>query len=240
MGIYGYPYFLSPTTKPKIMLNITPKSLSLTLLFIAFLVSCNNSAYIVQNDGNPSIDSLRLVRCDTILTLNIGDSIIPNPNSSQIINIDSKELYAFLDAPKIYIFDLEQDSLLNSIDASVAGKLLNYSGFTYVNDDSIFVYDYGKSKKLSLINNHGLLLDSYPLTVGEGQVSPETFTSSPILIHNGRAVICGTPMSSKSKMSKDDPIGVTIRLSDNKQTLGGAYSNEYEGLLRWTIHEFYK
>jgi hypothetical protein len=162
------------------------------------------------------------------IVLNVGNSIKNTPKSSQIIYVDDKELYALLDEPKIYIFDLEQDSLLNTIDASVAGKLLNYSGFTYVNDDSIFAYNYGKSKTLSLINSAGQLLNSYPLRVGEGQVSPETLTTSPIIIQNGHAILCGTPISSKSSLGKNDPIGVTIRLSDNKQTLGGAYSNEYE------------
>lgn len=91
---------------------------------------------------------------ENTVTIKVGDRITHRPVSSQVVSTQSGEKYLLLDTGHIYVFDWNSGLLEDSISTEKCGNVNNYSGFAYVNPDSIFVYNYAQ-KNLYLINDKG-------------------------------------------------------------------------------------
>lgn len=126
------------------------------LCIVLLIFGCSRSVVrntnIKQNDVRSSIliDEKDFLR-DTIY---VGDIITNRPLTSQVISADGHEKYLLLDQNKLYRFDWETGVVEDTIDMSTCGNLDNYSGFNYINKDSIYVYNYNM-RTLYLINDKG-------------------------------------------------------------------------------------
>lgn len=99
---------------------------------------------------------------ENTVTIKVGDKISNNPISSQVISTQFGEKYLLLDLEYIYVFDWNSGVLEDSIPTAHCGKVNNYSGFAYINQDSILVYNYAQ-KNLHLINRKGDLAKTWSL-----------------------------------------------------------------------------
>lgn len=212
-------------------LNITTFSTTVSMVIVALpllnqLCSCSSTeSYVVENTGIHTADSIRLQWVDTI-TLNIGNRIRPVPCSSQIVNFDSIAKYVILDENKLHVFDLANDTLIVDIDMKDCGALNNYSGFIFLNEDTIFSYDYGnKSCMLSDVKGHILNSQTIPGDLIE-KVSPEALSCTPALSIGERVYLSGKPIS-HSSISKEDPVSLYWEYNNHKFITGASYSDEY-------------
>lgn len=208
------------------------KKISKLLVFaiFAFLLitvySCTNSSgYTVRNEGNCAEDSTKLIISDTIISLHIGDVINPLSLRTQIA-ADTIITYMICDNNCIYSFNLEQDSLIGAVPLDKCGRINNYSGFSYMNRDSIFVYNYANSE-LFIITDNGDIVNRFSLAPYIRDISPEALVTSPILIADNIVILSGIPLSPKSRMTKYDPISVAIDMTSGNIRLGGNFSDEY-------------
>lgn len=195
-------------------------------LTVCSLCQCSeNNAYSVQNVGVTSSDSLKLQCVDTI-TLNIGNRIRPIPSSSQIIEADSIVKYVIMDENMLNVFDLSNDSLIANIDLKECGGLYDYSGFTFLNKDTIFAYSY-YSKSCMLTDTNGKVLNSQVIPKELIKtVSPEALSCTPALTFCDRVILSGKPIS-HSSVSKDEPISLYWDYKNHSIIPGAAYSDEY-------------
>lgn len=181
--------------------------------------------YVVHNTGTPAQDSISLFRSDSLITLNISNRIKPRHYSSQIWNDGTHDEYIVLDENKLYKFDLNADSLIKTIPLSECGNLNNYSGFYYLNPDSIFAYNYAQ-KTLYLANSEGAVYNTFSLKDIDNEISPEALNQSSIKICDGYAVLAGAQIS-RGKSSKDDHIAASINLATGEAAVGASYPDEY-------------
>lgn len=196
------------------------------LLFILLFSMCSHGkAYYVENTGHPTLDSLKLHCVDTIV-INIGDRIKPIPSSSQIVKFDSITGYAILDENRVTIFDIRKDSQIATISLEKCGLLNNYSGFSLLNNDSLFVYNYNE-KKLFLTDMEGNVLQSQALPKEVVKdVAPEALSCTPAIHVGDRIIISGIPVS-HSTSSKEQPISVAWDYVNDKIDKGASFCDEY-------------
>ena len=198
-----------------------------TFVFLIVVIhACkNNSGYAVRNEGVCAKDSTKLILSDSIITLHIGEVINPLSLRTQMRS-DSVITYMICDNNHIYSFDLDKDSLIDDISLDNCGKINNYSGFTFLNRDSIFVYNYGNST-LYTVDHQGDIKTSTDLASYIAPVSPEALVYSPILFVDDNIIMTGTPLSANTRMTENDPISLTLNLSTQKVNLGAHFSDEY-------------
>ncbi len=196
----------------------------MSVLF-SFCMCTSRSAYYVENKGKSATDSLKLQCVDTI-ALDIGNRIRPIPSSSQILEFDSLVKYAILDENTIHVFDILNDSIIKDIDMKKCGMLNNYSGFSFINNDSIFAYNY-KDKVCFMTNTKGDVISSQaiPQKIIE-KVSPEALSCSPALSFEGKVIVSGAPIS-HSTINIKDPISAAWDYKKHKLTTGANYPEEY-------------
>lgn len=96
------------------------------------------------------------------VTIKVGDKITNKPVSSQVVLTPKGEKYLLADLGHIYVFDWNSGELEDSIPTAACGTINNYSGFAYINQDSIYVYNYSQ-KNLHLINSKGEILKTRSL-----------------------------------------------------------------------------
>lgn len=136
-------------------------ALSFIFLF-CLLFSCTDKKKTVT-EGTVIPDSTML---DTahykIKKIKVGGHITNRPLSSQITIIKGIEKYLLLDNNHIYIFDWESGELNDSIPTNICGKLDNYSGFTYISNDSIAVFN-STQNKVYIINSTGKLISQHDI-----------------------------------------------------------------------------
>lgn len=207
------------------MKNIKPTVLLCS--FTLFAVSCNKeNSYEVCNQGEFCNDSISLQKVENYLSLNIGNRIDPKPLNTQL-NINNKSVeYLILDENKLYIFDLYADSLINTIKISNCGKLNNYSGFSYLNKDSILIYNY-RDKTLSIVNTSPHSIKTYNLHDKKKTISPEALSYSPILKDRNKVFLSGIPISKASRLYDSDYITMSVDLNSGKLHYGAHFSDEY-------------
>lgn len=125
--------------------------------------SCAERYENVNETDLSSKDSLSYYFDDeNTVKINIGNKITNRPISSQVISTLCGEKYLLLDLGYIYVFNWNSGVLEDSIPTAKCGTINNYSGFTYLNKDSIFVYNYAQHN-LYLINCKGDLIKTWPL-----------------------------------------------------------------------------
>lgn len=184
--------------------------------------------YIVVNNGHFSTDSIELYRLDTVISLSISDQIYPRPYRTQLYSDSCNTYYLLLNERTLYFFNLNDNSLCKTITFNNCGSLSNYSGFSFINPDSIFTYNYG-TKELFLNDSTGIVIKKYDLKSenSDNIVSPEALNYSPIIISNQNAILSGTCLNSKSRLSKDDNISALVNLSNDNISYGAHYADVY-------------
>lgn len=132
-------------------------SLAASVISVCLIIcsSCNQPKGDIHKHGFFSSDSSMIdIESYQIKTIYVGEKISNDPLSSQLVKMDQTEKYMMLDESKIYIFDWDSGVLEDSISLEEYGPLTNYSGFTYISNDSILVYNYNK-RTLFMVNNQG-------------------------------------------------------------------------------------
>lgn len=200
----------------------------ITIITAFILNSCGrNECRRFINDGVCASDSLSLELVDTIVRLPIGDRITPNPHSSLMKTSGDVDIYALMDEKKVYIFRMDSLSVVNEIDVSECGDLRNYSGFSFITPDSIFVYDYA-GKKLSLFGTEvGKIVKSHIIEKVYNNLSPEALNASPILITGESAILTGQGIYTANHFDYNDPLSVKVNLEDGSCKYGVRYPEEY-------------
>ncbi len=196
----------------------------LSLTCILCMCSTKN-AYTVDNIGMAATDSIKLY-CEDTITVNIGNRVRPIPSSSQIVEFDGSVKYVIMDENVLYVYDLSNGSAIENIDMKEGGKLDNYSGFAFLNTDTIFVYNY-KNKTCILTDTKGKVLNSQSLSKELIEtVSPEALSCTPALSIGERVYLSGKPIS-HSEIDKEEPISLYWDYRTHKLTTGASYSDEY-------------
>lgn len=185
-------------------------------------------------------DSTKILCVDTI-TINIGDRLDPIPSRSQIVESGGMANYVILDEHVLHVFDLSADSIIERIDLKECGSLTNYSGFTFLNSDTIFAYNYG-NKTCYLVNTKGEILNSQIVPEELIKiVSPEALSCMPPLFVSGRIYLSGKPIS-HSTIDSNEPISLYWDYRNHEIVSGASYSDEYTkgyfgGIYFNTIHQ---
>lgn len=145
---------------------IIKRHVSRLLLYICMcsgISSCAERYENVNETDLSSKDSLSYYFDDeNTVKINVGNKITNRPISSQVISTLCGEKYLLLDLGYIYVFNWNSGVLEDSIPTAKCGTINNYSGFTYLNKDSIFVYNYAQHN-LYLINCKGDLIKTWSL-----------------------------------------------------------------------------
>lgn len=199
-----------------------------TIIIIQLLlISCQPDIICIENNGTYTSDSTKLLDENRLISISIGDRVSPMPSSSQLLTINGEEMYSILDENKLYIYNIDADSLTQTIDLSSFGTLNNYSGFTIVNMDSIFVYNYNK-KTLYLTDNTAQQLNSWDIADPDGYVDVEATSESPILYHYPYVVMSGSRIGHPDdKYGKDFHISAVLDLSNNIVSYKWRYPDSY-------------
>lgn len=149
------------------------------------LCACgNNNHYSVINDGAVATDST-ILKENGVIIIPIGSGVTPTPNCSSIINDNGEEEYAIMDENKIYIFPLEEDLSQEHhspdiINLDRFNTLNNYSGFTYVSQDTILIYNYNDSE-LFIFNPQNDNTVSFKIEDPNQTVFPKAITPTRII-----------------------------------------------------------
>ncbi|MCC8072190.1 MAG: DUF4221 domain-containing protein [Bacteroidales bacterium] len=150
-----------------------------------------------KSNLNPIVDSevpvLQRSQNSKHKTIKVPGHITNAPLSSDIVEINGKEKLLLLDNQKIYIFDWEAEALEDSIDLSRCGSLQNYSGFKWVNEDSIWVYNYS-THMLSLVDKNSNIREYreiIPKGTKNAPIDIEALDYERIGFHNGNLYFSG-------------------------------------------------
>lgn len=210
------------------MNNIIHTILKGTIMFLLACPLCmcsTKNVYFVENTGVAATDSIKILCVDTI-TINIGDRLVPIPSSSQIVEFGGMTNYAVMDENVLHVYDLSADSIIEHIDLKGCGKLNNYSGFAFLNLDTIFTYNY-KNKTCFLVNTKGEIINSQILSKEIiNKVSPEALSCTPPLSVGGRVYLSGKPIS-HSIVELGEPISLCWDYRNHKLIPGASFSDEY-------------
>lgn len=208
-----------------IIIHTTLKGIMMFLLAFILCMCSTKNVYTVENTGVVAADSIKIHCVDTI-TINIGDRLVPIPSSFQIVESGGMANYVIMDENVLHVFDLSADSIIEHIDLKGCGKLNNYSGFAFLNLDTIFTYNY-ENKTCFLVNTKGEILNSQILSKELiEKVSPEALSCTPPLSAGGRIYLSGKPIS-HSIIDSGEPISLYWDYRNHKLTPGASYSDEY-------------
>lgn len=119
--------------------------------------SCTDKRGNVQTVCEIPDSTMMNVTGNVVHVIHVGDKITNMPLCSQIVVIDGREKYMMLDEANIYMYDWETGNLEDSIPTKGCGTLGNYSGFTYLSNDSIVVFN-STEETLFLINAKGQIV----------------------------------------------------------------------------------
>lgn len=170
-----------------------------------------------------------------IKKIHIGSYITNHPLSSQIATIGDSEKYLLLDESHIYVFDWKSGNLNDSIPTDVCGKLDNYSGFTFISNDSIAVFN-SSQNKVYIINRAGKLISKYDIPNDpENPVkyvsSIEALNTSRISVQKGAIQLTGS-MLGCLQMAKDMgiseiPVTEVFDTKSGKTKIAACYPKQY-------------
>lgn len=167
------------------------KKTYIVLMLLALLQSsCGYRRTTVSNVGNPAGTQDTFVLAPEITTLHIGDDILPIAYSSQMVESDSCLDLLIRDGATIYVMDVDKDSIGGTISLSKGGSFKNYSGFLYVNPDTLFAYDYN-TDNLILFDNEGNMKNAWSTTSGNSMVDPEALNDAPIIYDYPYVILSG-------------------------------------------------
>lgn len=127
--------------------------------------------------------------------IQVGNHISNKPLSSQLVRMDGAEKYLLMDNGYIYRFDWNSGVLEDSIPTVRCGLLGNYSGFTFLNADSLLVYNNGNGHLFAINSKGELLLElKEPTSVagGEMKTAVEGLNASRPLRQNNKIILSGT------------------------------------------------
>ena len=166
------------------------------LVTILFWTACTRQGDKITSGFLVAQDSLLIdLSRQTEKVINLGPMISNQSYATQIATIDGKEKFLLLDETHIYIFDWVQGNLEDSIPTAACGTLMNYSGFTYISQDSIFVFN-DLQGILYLINRKGEIESTWRIPHGASledlTPSVNALNRTRIRPYNGKAVLSGT------------------------------------------------
>lgn len=198
------------------------------IIVLYVLVSCGSGEIIsVPNDmSKVAQDSTGLVLtgCDTVY---IGSRVTPLPYMSMVTTINGKECYAVLDENRISFFSMDDGSCLSGgIDLTGLPPLKGYSGFYYVNPDSIFVYNY-KNKTVSLVDSVGKIRNEWSVRDKNKQVDIEALSSSPMQYAYPHFIMTGATIGHDDDDYNTKHISALLNLTNNRICFIGNYPNIY-------------
>ncbi len=164
--------------------------------------------------------------------IHLGSRITNDPLSSQIVVIDGKEKYLMLDESFIYLFDWDSGMVEDSISIASCGHLYGFSGFTYINQDSIYVYNYNR-RELSLIDMSGTVKESKKIpspsaTTHEYISSVEALNGCRICKLGNNLILSGRYLgSSLSEEKRIIPVAESVETSSNIIRTLAYYPTQY-------------
>lgn len=200
----------------------------LVYILLLFLCACSSKEVIyVINEGKASLDSILLVRQDSLVRLNIGTRLTPTPLCSQV----KDSLYIMLDENALHFFNLNNGCFLRTLPIKECGMLNNYSGFLYKSQDSIFVYNY-KLKTVFFLGEGMEVRKKWNVREScraKYPIDPETLTNSPLLYSRDRVILSGVELGQPDDVGADDrPTTCCITLGNDGMAFGGIFPICYE------------
>lgn len=188
-----------PNYKSIVTMKTNNKIIFLTIISVIFIFflfySVRKNDSLLSSERSIVISDSTMLELEkyTIKKIKVGENIINNPISSQIVQIDEKDKYIMLDENKLYLFDLDSGELEDSVLLDKCGMLGIYSGFNYVDMDTIFVFNY-KENLLFRIDNSGNVLSTWK--VPQNDDTPEWVYSINAL--NASRIVYSNPFVSVS------------------------------------------
>ncbi len=195
--------------------------------------------YICGNDSSQSnrtmvtiSDSTMLdVKSYTIKKIKIGNRITNIPISSQIVRKEGKDKYMLLDESELYIFDFDSGELEDSISLGKCGNLNVYSGFNYINDDTILVYNY-QEKFIFVINHNGDVFAKWSLPRNNKKIkwlpSANALNASRIGFYSPTIVVSGGILGSLYESGLDNiPVSEKLDINTEKWKIELTYTDKY-------------
>lgn len=181
------------------------KKNSIVLFLTLLLVSCGGQP--LENRNN-----LQWVATDTTMLdidtpskkkICVGTYISNMPLSSQLVLVSEEEKYLMLDNGWIFVFDWESGTKEDSIPTVNCGTLNNYSGFTFVKEDTLLIYNY-KDKVLFLVNQRGVVEEKWTLRRGsdlENGIDVEALNGTRPLCKGKSIVLSGSTFGALNELS---------------------------------------
>ncbi len=169
-------------------------------LLLFLLIACNESGKDSMYMKTMESEKLSSVIKENYITINVGDSITDRPLVSHFygdFDCDTSS-YLLLDNNMIHFFDVSTGKRRNSISIATLlperkGNFDNYSGFRYVNEDTLLLYDYAtKEIFLSLLksNNHKVWKIA-DLFNREYRFDPEAINNTLIYSQSDKIILSG-------------------------------------------------
>lgn len=188
-------------------------------VIVVFAVSCDSHRVSNPNPLELAAQDSSLFDSGavTIKTIKVGERITNKPTSSQIVMVNGREKYLMLDESTIYVFDWSTGEIEDSITVKGCGLLNNYSGFTYVNGDTLFVYNY-RDKTLFMQDSSGVIRGEWILREGRKEkrngIDVEALNGTRILYGKRRIVLSGSyfgPLERRGSQNVSEWIAVSDR-----------------------------
>ncbi|MBQ8602757.1 MAG: DUF4221 family protein [Bacteroides sp.] len=201
----------------------------LLLLCIIVLCSCTNkSIYPIDNPFLGNCDSTFLYRSDSVVRINIGGYLNPNPSASQFYKDSFGSYYIMLDENCLYLLDLNSGKQVKK-DLSCCGRLNNYSGFLYLGD-TLFVYAY-KDKIAFMLNKNDDIMKKWLVkdkSLSEHPVDVEAITDFPMLYIPPKLFMSGSSLGSlEGKDLQKYPVECSIDINESIISYSVEYPEQY-------------
>lgn len=202
----------------------------LAVLFMLFFCKKKESPVYVHKVNTADSTMLDLSSY-SVKKIHVGDKISNVPLASQIVKMGDKDKYVLLDDSKLYIFDYEEGELEDSISLEKCGKLSVYSGFTYVNEDTILVYNYSDNLLFG-INKSGGVFSTWKIPQNEDKIewvhSINALNISKIGFYDSLVIISGGILGSiRESRIKNIPVSESLNIKTGKWVKRLSYPAEY-------------
>lgn len=195
--------------------------------------ACNEKTEDSITPQLPPSPNVEVVVNDDFLKINVGDRITNAPLVSQIWKGDNDELfYILLDENRLHFFSLNKNRLTESLQISPwygkdLGNYNNYSGFNFVNKDTILLYNYAKTEVSIISKNREnvLKIEIKKLFSKETRLDPEALNSSLIRLYDNQVILTGTvfgPIKTGVELAS-----ASISIKNNKTTEITTYPSCY-------------
>lgn len=167
----------------------------------------------------------------TTKMIHVGKNVTNIPICSQVVCKNEKDKYMLLDENKIYIYDMECGELEDSVSLAKCGNLNLFSGFNYINSDTIIVFNY-KERLLFCLNDKGEVFNTKKVPTNNDKLD---WVSSVNALNSSRIGFCYPFLSlsggilgviSESGI-RDIPVSECVDMHENKWMPTLKYPQEY-------------